>query len=207
MCGDSIDGRGPEELAKIRRENIGFVFQSYHLFPTLTAAENVRLALDVRDERGPQGEAKAEDVLARVGLAPKTIIFPAPAQRRRAAARRDRACHRRRSVGRSCRRAHRGARLRERQGDHGYPGRDRERPGSRRSGRDPRSAAVRFADRIVHIEDGLLTREEPCNPDPANAAARGRSTRLLSPDLRKIKPQQAACRNIGDHPFAGVSHE
>ena len=32
---------------------MGFVFQSYHLFPTLTAAENVRLALDVRGERSP----------------------------------------------------------------------------------------------------------------------------------------------------------
>ena len=56
-----------------------------------------------------------------------------------------------------------------------------------------------FSDRIIHIEDGLLTREEPCNPDAANAAARGGSTRLLSPDLRKIKPQQAACGNPEDH--------
>ena len=50
--GDSIAGKDPEELAKLRRENIGFVFQSYHLFPTLTAADNVRLALDVRGETG-----------------------------------------------------------------------------------------------------------------------------------------------------------
>ena len=50
--GNSIAGKDPEDLAKLRRENIGFVFQSYHLFPTLTAADNVRLALDVRGETG-----------------------------------------------------------------------------------------------------------------------------------------------------------
>jgi putative ABC transport system ATP-binding protein len=51
VCGTSTSGARPEELAMIRRQHIGFVFQSYHLFSTLTAAENVRLALDVRDER------------------------------------------------------------------------------------------------------------------------------------------------------------
>ena len=45
--GRAITGLDAEELAQVRRENIGFVFQSYHLFPTLTAAENVRLSLDV----------------------------------------------------------------------------------------------------------------------------------------------------------------
>src|SRR5258708_16156968 len=48
--GDSIAGKNPEDLAKLRRENIGFVFQSYHLFSTLSAADNVRLALHVRGE-------------------------------------------------------------------------------------------------------------------------------------------------------------
>ena len=59
--GDSIEGKDPEDLAKLRRENIGFVFQSYHLFPTLTAADNVRLALDVRGETGKdaQGQGRA----------------------------------------------------------------------------------------------------------------------------------------------------
>ena len=49
--GLSTTGLRPEQLAELRRENVGFVFQSYHLFPTLTAAENVRLALDVRGDR------------------------------------------------------------------------------------------------------------------------------------------------------------
>ena len=74
--GEAIEGKGPEELAKIRRENIGFVFQSYHLFPTLTAADNVRLALDVRDEGGRKAKNQAKEALARVGLAQKTINYP-----------------------------------------------------------------------------------------------------------------------------------
>jgi putative ABC transport system ATP-binding protein len=74
--GEAIEGKGPEELAKIRRENIGFVFQSYHLFPTLTAADNVRLALDVRDESGRKAKNRAREALARVGLAQKTINYP-----------------------------------------------------------------------------------------------------------------------------------
>ncbi|HEV7981665.1 MAG TPA: ATP-binding cassette domain-containing protein, partial [Xanthobacteraceae bacterium] len=50
VVGRSTAGAEPEDLAKFRREHIGFVFQSYHLFPTLTAFDNVRLALDVRGE-------------------------------------------------------------------------------------------------------------------------------------------------------------
>ncbi len=69
ICGTAINGARPEDLAQIRRQHIGFVFQSYHLFSTLTAAENVRLALDVRDEGGPRAIAKTEKVLASVGLA------------------------------------------------------------------------------------------------------------------------------------------
>lgn len=76
ICGTAINGARPEELAHIRRRHIGFVFQSYHLFSTLTAAENVRLALDVRDEEGPEAIAKTEKVLASVGLTSKMKSFP-----------------------------------------------------------------------------------------------------------------------------------
>jgi putative ABC transport system ATP-binding protein len=74
--GDSIAGKNPEDLAKLRRENIGFVFQSYHLFPTLSAADNVRLALDVRGESGNAAKAKARAALDRVGLSNKTRNYP-----------------------------------------------------------------------------------------------------------------------------------
>ena len=74
--GDSIGKKGPEELAKLRRESIGFVFQSYHLFPTLTAADNVRLALDVRGETGKDARVKSREALAKVGLSHKTANYP-----------------------------------------------------------------------------------------------------------------------------------
>jgi putative ABC transport system ATP-binding protein len=67
---------GAEELAKIRRENIGFVFQSYHLFPTLNALDNVRLALDVRGENSHRAMQKSKEALARVGLALKMSSYP-----------------------------------------------------------------------------------------------------------------------------------
>jgi len=69
MVGRSTEGAGPEELAKLRRDHVGFVFQSYHLFPTLTAADNVRLALDVRGDNSARALAKTKDALAMVGLA------------------------------------------------------------------------------------------------------------------------------------------
>jgi putative ABC transport system ATP-binding protein len=74
--GRSTTGLDSEELAALRRDNVGFVFQSYHLFPTLTAAENVRLALDVRGERSSLARAKAEKALETVGLAHKAKAFP-----------------------------------------------------------------------------------------------------------------------------------
>ena len=76
ISGHSTAGLGPEELAALRREHIGFVFQSYHLFPTLTAAENVRLALDVRGDRSALARLKAREALATVGLADRADAFP-----------------------------------------------------------------------------------------------------------------------------------
>jgi putative ABC transport system ATP-binding protein len=74
--GRATEGLGSEDLARIRRNNVGFVFQSYHLFPTLTAVENVRLVFDVRGERSAGALAKAKEALAIVGLAHKTKAFP-----------------------------------------------------------------------------------------------------------------------------------
>jgi putative ABC transport system ATP-binding protein len=76
IVGRSTAGLGPEDLARIRREHVGFVFQSYHLFPTLTAAENVQMALDLRGQRGKSAKDKARDVLALVGLSHKVSSYP-----------------------------------------------------------------------------------------------------------------------------------
>ena len=74
--GRSTSGLTAEQLAQVRREHVGFVFQSYHLFPTLTAAENVRLALDVRGDHALEARAKADKALATVGLSHKANAFP-----------------------------------------------------------------------------------------------------------------------------------
>jgi putative ABC transport system ATP-binding protein len=71
VCGTSTGNADKEALARIRRDHIGFVFQSYHLFPTLTAAQNVQLALDIRGDHGRSAVKKARDALALVGLEQK----------------------------------------------------------------------------------------------------------------------------------------
>jgi putative ABC transport system ATP-binding protein len=76
VAGQSTQGASPEELARLRRDHIGFIFQSYHLFPTLTATDNVRLALDVRGESSARAVARSREALAMVGLGHKLKSFP-----------------------------------------------------------------------------------------------------------------------------------
>jgi putative ABC transport system ATP-binding protein len=73
---DGVDLGGLDEdaLARFRRDRIGFVFQSYHLIPTLTAVENVAVPLElagVSDAR-----ARATALLAEVGLAARGHHYP-----------------------------------------------------------------------------------------------------------------------------------
>ena len=74
--GVSTAGADPEKLAGLRRQHMGFVFQTYHLFPTLTAAENVQLALDMRGIRGREASERTRDALEQVGLTHKLRSFP-----------------------------------------------------------------------------------------------------------------------------------
>ncbi len=76
ICGHSTAGAEPEDMALLRREHVGFVFQSFHLFPTLSATDNVRLALDVRGEPSRSAKARSREALAKVGLSHKTKAFP-----------------------------------------------------------------------------------------------------------------------------------
>ena len=76
ICGHPTAGAGPEDLALLRREHVGFVFQSFHLFPTLSATDNVRLALDVRGQPSRAAGVMSREALAKVGLAHKTKAYP-----------------------------------------------------------------------------------------------------------------------------------
>ena len=76
VCGHSTVGLRAEAAGQAEARILDFVFQTYHLFPTLTAIDNVRLALDVGGERPHRAVAKAKDALAMVGLAHKINAFP-----------------------------------------------------------------------------------------------------------------------------------
>jgi len=75
--GHEIVNRPERDLPRIRLEHIGFVFQGFNLFPALTAAENVALALDVRGIRGRPATERALRALAAVGLEEKAPSYPA----------------------------------------------------------------------------------------------------------------------------------
>jgi putative ABC transport system ATP-binding protein len=76
VAGARADGLSPERLAELRRRYVGFVFQSYNLFPTLHAVDNVRLALDVRGCPAAEQMAKAEAALCEVGLEHRLRSYP-----------------------------------------------------------------------------------------------------------------------------------
>ena len=64
------------ELAQIRRQYLGFVFQSFNLFRSLTAQENVEVVLRMKGHPKPAIQAEAADLLARVGLAKRAHAYP-----------------------------------------------------------------------------------------------------------------------------------
>jgi len=63
-----------DERARVRAEKVGFVFQSFHLIPTLTAQENIQVPLELR---GEDGRPRARELLARVGLGDRGHHYPA----------------------------------------------------------------------------------------------------------------------------------
>jgi putative ABC transport system ATP-binding protein len=70
-----ITGMGERSLARLRRRRVGFVFQSFNLLPSLTAAQNVILPLRLAGQRPRRRVAR--DALARVGLADRARHRPA----------------------------------------------------------------------------------------------------------------------------------
>jgi putative ABC transport system ATP-binding protein len=75
VAGHELAGLGEDELALIRGANIGIVFQSFHLVPTMTALENVALPLEFAGRRDAFEVARA--LLDEVGLSHRTDHFPA----------------------------------------------------------------------------------------------------------------------------------
>ncbi len=75
LDGVDIAGLKEDELALLRGRKVGFVFQSYHLIPTLTAEENVLLPLELTGN-GSNGRPRARELLETVGLADRCDHYP-----------------------------------------------------------------------------------------------------------------------------------
>jgi putative ABC transport system ATP-binding protein len=74
--GEEVTASRPARLPEIRKKSIGFVFQQFNLFPSLTAVENVEYALNVKGEKGAAARLEAERVLDAVGLSDRRDFLP-----------------------------------------------------------------------------------------------------------------------------------
>lgn len=76
IAGKEVVNLREKELPAIRLQHIGFVFQAFNLFPTLTAGENVELMLDLKGVSAAPAKKRAEELLDQVGLGSKYKSFP-----------------------------------------------------------------------------------------------------------------------------------
>lgn len=74
LDGLEITTLAESEMARFRRKNIGYIFQSFHLIPTLTAQENVAVPLELRGD--PSASARSAELLSTVGLQDRQSHYP-----------------------------------------------------------------------------------------------------------------------------------
>jgi len=74
LDGTELGPLSEDDRARLRGQKVGFVFQSFHLIPTLTARENIQVPLELR---GLEAQARADELLSRVGLADRGHHYPA----------------------------------------------------------------------------------------------------------------------------------
>jgi len=68
LAGRNLAGLSRRELARLRNEDVGFIFQAYYLLPELDALENVCLPARMARTPAPRAEARGRELLDRVGL-------------------------------------------------------------------------------------------------------------------------------------------
>ena len=73
LAGQRLDALDEEARAALRARDVGFVFQSFHLLPSLTAEENVALPLELA---GREDASRVREVLHAVGLEPRRRHYP-----------------------------------------------------------------------------------------------------------------------------------
>ena len=74
LCGEDLTALDEDGRARVRGRRVGFVFQSFHLVPSLTALENVMLPLELAGARNPRDQAMA--ALTSVGLEKRVAHYP-----------------------------------------------------------------------------------------------------------------------------------
>ena len=74
VCGRDLADLEEDDLARFRREEIGIVFQDYHLIPTMTALENVAIPMEFAGRR--DAFERAAEVLEQVGLGERLTHYP-----------------------------------------------------------------------------------------------------------------------------------
>jgi putative ABC transport system ATP-binding protein len=74
--GKTVGGLSQAAMCELRREKLGFIFQSYNLFPVLTAVENAEYTCLIRGESKEAARAKAVKALEAVGLGDKQHRYP-----------------------------------------------------------------------------------------------------------------------------------
>ena len=74
VAGQSLAGMDEDALARLRRKQVGIVFQAFHLIPGMTATENVAVPLELAGER--RAEARATEALRAVGLGHRLTHLP-----------------------------------------------------------------------------------------------------------------------------------
>ena len=75
VAGENLTALNEDALARFRGRNVGIVFQSFHLIPTMTALENVAVPLELAG--APDAEERARAELAAVGLGQRLDHYPA----------------------------------------------------------------------------------------------------------------------------------
>jgi putative ABC transport system ATP-binding protein len=188
VAGQEVANLSERELPQIRLQHIGFVFQGFNLFPTLTVGENIELALDLKRIRGERAKQEARKLLDQVGLAAKYDSFPADlsgGQKQRVAIARALAGSPRVILADEPTAAldsHSGRNVMEMMRDL-----------ARKHGRGVvvvthDSRVLEFGDRIVHMEDGRIAEEE------AEALEDKAMARVVSMGLLSTRPTEQALR-------------
>jgi putative ABC transport system ATP-binding protein len=76
LNGRDLASMGDDELTRVRREQVGFVFQFFNLLPTLTVADNIALPCLLAGVSGDDADRRAKELATRVGIAHRLSHYP-----------------------------------------------------------------------------------------------------------------------------------